>query len=303
MTSLVLDSPLHTTDHYEENRNLLEFDPIEFAEKFDRHPFLIKHRLCEHPLFDLDRLLKLAQTLPESHIEYNAGTLPVNQDQKLTPRTGLSVDETIRRIRECKSWMVLKWVEHDPAYRALLEQCLSEIRPHTEALRPGMRQPQAFIFLSSPGSVTPYHIDPEHNFLLQLRGSKIIRQFDGHDPTILTHQELERFYGSRQRNMTLKEENRDRCWTFDLQPGLGLHFPVTFPHWVQNGNEISVSFSITFRTPDLDRRRAVYSFNHQMRKWGLQPTPYGCRSNTDNWKYQTMRVCNRLKQAFFSKAD
>jgi hypothetical protein len=283
-------------------RHLLALDPVQFADAFDRKPFLVTHRLCEHPLFDLDRLLRLAQALPEKHIEYNAGTLPVNQDQQLTPRNGLSVDETIRRIRECKSWMVLKWVEHDPAYRALLEQCLSEVRPHSEPICPGMRQPHGFIFITSPGSVTPYHIDPEHNFLLQVRGSKIIRQFDGRDPTILSHQELERFYGSKQRNMTLKEENRERCWTFDLQPGLGLHFPVTFPHWVQNGNDVSVSFSITFRTPDLDRRRAVYAFNHRARQWGWKPRPYGIDPSTDRLKYQTMRVCGKLG-SFLRRGD
>lgn len=303
MSTSLLESPLHSQEELPAERTLLDFDPLLFADRFDRKPFLITHRLCEHPLFDFERLLRLAQTLPEQHIEYNAGTLPVNQDQKLTPRNGLSVEETVRRIRDCKSWMVLKWVEHDPAYRALLEQCLSEVRPHSEPICPGMRQPQAFIFLSSPGSVTPYHIDPEHNFLLQVRGSKTVRLFDGRDPTILTHEELERFYGSRQRNMTLKDENRERCWTYELDPGLGLHFPVTFPHWVQNGDEVSVSFSITFRTPDLDRRRAVYSCNHQLRKWGFQPTPYGCQPRRDNWKYQTVRVGNKLREVFRVSKD
>ena len=33
-------------------------------------------------------------------------------------------------------------------------------------------QREAFLFLSAPNSVTPVHIDPEHNFLLQIRGQK-----------------------------------------------------------------------------------------------------------------------------------
>ncbi len=273
---------------------LLDIEPVEFARCFDRHPFLVGHHLCDHPLFNLDRLLQLAKDLPESHIEYNAGTLPVNQDQAKTPRNGLSPEETIQRIRDCKSWMVMKWVETDPEYGELLEQCLAEVRPHSEPIVPGMRQPQAFIFITSPGSVTPYHMDPEHNFLLQVRGNKFIRQFDGNDPSILTHEELETFYALRQRNMTLKEENRERCWTYELQPGQGLHFPVTFPHWVQNGSEVSISFSITFRTPDLDRRRATYQFNHGLRKWGLKPTPYGQSPSTDNTKYQIVRAWKKL---------
>lgn len=277
-----------------ETDSLLDIDQEEFARCFDRRPFLINHNLCDHPLFQLDRLLQLAKDLPETHIEYNAGTLPVNQDQAKTPRNGLTPEETIQRIRDCKSWMVMKWVETDPEYGALLEQCLAEVRPHSEPIAPGMRQPQAFIFVTSPGSVTPYHIDPEHNFLLQIRGSKIIRQFDGNDPTILTHEELEEFYALRKRNMTLKEENRERCWTYDLLSGQGLHFPVTFPHWVQNGNEVSISFSITFRTPDLDRRRATYQFNHGLRKWGIAPQPYGQSSAMDETKYQIVRTWNKL---------
>ena len=115
------------------------------------------------------------------NFEYNAGTLPVNQDQRLTPRNGLSVDETIRRIEECKSWMVLKHVENDPTYRELLYDCLAEVKPLSERIVPGMREAYAYIFLTSPGSVTPYHMDPEHNFLLQIRGSKTVHLFDGRD--------------------------------------------------------------------------------------------------------------------------
>lgn len=282
------------TQHHEIESPLLGIDPTEFSRCFDRRPFLIEHQLCDHPLFDLERLLQLARELPERLIEYNAGTIPVNQDQAKTPRNGLSVEETIHRIRECKSWMVLKQVENDPAYKALLEECLQEVRPFSEPITPGMCQPHAYIFLTSPRSVTPYHIDPEHNFLLQIRGNKIIRQFDGLDPTILTHEELEAFYGLRQRNMTLKEENRDRCWTYNLRSGQGLHFPVTFPHWVENGDDVSISFSITFRTPDLDRRRAVYQVNHRLRKLGLRPLPYGQSMMSDRWKHQAVRVWSKV---------
>ena len=44
---------------------------------------------------------------------------------------------------------------------------------------------EGFIFVSSPGSVTPYHIDPERNFLLQVRGNKTMHMFDGSDRSLL----------------------------------------------------------------------------------------------------------------------
>jgi hypothetical protein len=278
--------------------SLLEIDANEFATNFNRLPFLIGHQLSDHPLFQLDRLLEMGRALPEELIEYNAGTLPVNQDQKLTPRNGLSVDETIRRIEECKSWMVLKHVEHDPAYRDLLHECLAEVRPHSERIAPGMREAYAYIFLTSPGSVTPYHMDPEHNFLLQVRGSKVVHLFDGRDRTIVSDRELEVFYGDKTRNMELTDENRAKAMVFDLQSGQGLHFPVTYPHWVQNGNAVSVSFSITFRTPDLDRRNVIYSMNNRQRKRGGNPTPYGASPWKDRLKYNSFRAWRKAGSLF-----
>jgi len=275
--------------------NHLSFDRAEFLDKFHKQPFLIDHNLCQNPLFDIERLLQLAKDLPENHIEYNAGNLPVTVDQALTPRNGLTPEETIRRIQDCKSWMVLKWVHHDPVYGKLLDECLHEIRDLTEQIVPGMRFPQAYIFITSPGSVTPYHMDPEHNFLLQIHGSKTIHQFDGRDPRILTGKDLERFYAGRVRNMEFREEFRQKSWVYDLQPGQGLHFPVTYPHYVQNGSEVSVSFSITFRTPDLDRRRMVHQFNAGLRRCGVTPLPLGRSSWRDNLKYQTVRTMTKLR--------
>ncbi len=103
----------------------LDIDAGLFRGKFDREPFLVRHHLCDHPLFALPRLLELARALPEAQVEYNAGDLPLSQDPKLTPRNGLSIEETVRRIAECRSWMALKNVETDPAYGELLHGCLS----------------------------------------------------------------------------------------------------------------------------------------------------------------------------------
>lgn len=292
----VLDAPAA------KSQALLTIDPAEFRNKFNRTPFLIEHQLCDHRLFDLAHLVDLARRLPESNIEYNAGELPLSIDQKLTPRNGLSPEETVRRIADCKSWLVLKYVENDPIYRNLLEECLKLVRPHSEPLVPGMRKPHGFIFITSPGSVTPYHMDPEHNFLLQIRGNKHVHLFDGNARNVLSEVELERFYAKHVRNMTFQEAYRAHSWVFDLQPGYGLHFPVTYPHYVQNGPEVSISFSITFRTPDLDRRTAVYQVNSALRRKGFRPAPVGQSSIRDAIKYQSYRVWRKVS-GLWSKDD
>jgi hypothetical protein len=275
--------------------SLLDINPAEFAAHFNRRPFLIGHHLCEHSLFALPSLMDLAKRLPPANIEYNAGNIPVSLDPHLTPLTGLSIEETIRRIEECKSWMVLKYVENDPAYRALLHQCLAEVKPYSEPIAPGMELAQGFIFITSPNSVTPYHMDPEHNFLLQIRGSKTVKQFDR---SVVSEEEFERFYDGAHRNLTYKEEYLANSYTYDLEAGAGLHFPHTFPHWVQNGPSVSISFSITFRTPDLERLALVYNVNSFLRRRGLRATPFGRSPWLDTLKYQSARVWRRMRRLY-----
>lgn len=273
----------------------LEIPTLEFEKKFSREPFLIKHKLCDHPLFDIERILELAQTLPADNIEYNAGEIPISVDHANTPQTGLSAEETIRRIRDCKSWLVLKYVEQDPEYAQLLNECMEQLRPFTEPIAPGMVSPEAFVFVTSPGSVTPYHIDPEHNFLLQVRGSKEVHMYDGRNRELLKECELEDFYSDRGRNLEYKPEYEEHAWVYDLQPGQGLHFPVTYPHYVKNGEEVSISFSITFRTPDLDRRRGLYQFNGKLRDWGMTPKAVGHSRLRDSSSFFLFRLLRKMK--------
>lgn len=257
---------------------LRELQPGRFETDFNRRPFQIKHDLVDHPAFTLERLVELARKLPADGVEYNAGDLPITQDPTKTPRTGLSVEETIQRINECKSWMVLKRVEADPTYKRVLDDCLDQIEP----LAPGMRTRRAFIFISSPGSVTPYHIDHEYNFLLQIRGTKQMTIFD---PSVLPEEALERFYRGEHRNLVFDQTLVDKAQTFQLTPGDGVHVPVNAPHYVLNGPQASVSFSITFRTPEGDRRSAIYEVNDRLRRFGIKPRPVGKQPLVDRAKY------------------
>jgi hypothetical protein len=260
----------------------------------------VRHHLCDHPLFELPRLLHLAHTLPEDRVEYNSGELAVGVDPALTPRTGLSIEETVRRIEECKSWMVLKNVERDPEYGALLRRCLDEVEAlgHPDARQIDHRE--AFIFLSSPGSVTPYHIDPEWNFLLQVRGKKFMHVFD---PAVLGEQELERFYSGAHRNLVYKDEYAAKMEPFELDPGEGVHVPVTAPHWVKNGPEVSVSFSITFQTRLSERRGIIYRVNHALRQRGWSPPPVGASPWRDAAKHVGYRLARRVRRALTGKKD
>lgn len=286
-----------------EETPLAGLDSATFRGCFNRRPFKIEHHLVDEPLFELPQLVELAQRLPESHVEYNPGNLPVSHDPTKTPRNGLSIQDTIERIEECSSWMVLKNVELDPQYGALLNACLDSIRELSEPVSPGMCRREGFIFISSPGSVTPFHIDPENNFLLQIRGQKEVQLFDPADRVVIAETDVEDFFAGAHRNLPFDEAYRGRGEVFELEPGEGLHFPVAAPHWVKNGPAVSVSFSITFQTNDSLRKQSLYRFNQYLRKVvGIEPSPVGRSPAVDAVKYGFIRVKRGMKR-FVGRGD
>ncbi len=281
---------------------LTDLDRFTFSTRFNRAPFMIGHNLANHPLFELGRLIELSQFLPEASVEYNSGEVPVSQDPNLTPRNGLSIADTIARIEHCKSWMVLKNVEQDPEYRDILFDCLDEMRPLVDQVAPGMRVRQAFIFISSAGSVTPFHIDPENNFLLQIRGNKHVQLFDAEDRSVMSEEQLEKFFTGAHRNMPYKPEFESRGTWYELNPGDGLHFPVAAPHWVKNGSEVSISFSITFQTDSSQRRQSLHRWNNGLRRFGLTPCNVGSQPWLDELKFVAVR-CGRLAKKILGRSN
>src|ERR1700730_4027771 len=129
---------------------LLQIDPREFNANFNRRPFFIEHDLVDHPLFALPRLIELSRILPKEHVIYHSGEIRPNTQLYGGAQTGLSSEETIRQIEECRSWMVLRYVEKDPEYRDLIDRVLDEVQVHTDPVDPGMLKRQAFIFITSP---------------------------------------------------------------------------------------------------------------------------------------------------------
>jgi hypothetical protein len=295
---VVLNGRLTSVSLNQPQTNLLDIDETRFRENFNRQAFFIGHHLVGHPLFELPRLIELAKYLPAEFVEYNAGKLPVNQAPNLTPKNGLSIEETIRRIEECESWMVLKYVETDPEYKNLLDDCLDEIKKRSEPIAPGMTKREGFIFITSPGSVTPYHMDPEYNFLLQIRGNKRLSVWNPADRAVLSEEALEGYLAGGHRNLVYQDDYQQKACKFELVPGAGLHVPVTAPHWVKNGDAVSISFSITFRTPASDRRNIIYATNAYLRRRGLTPTQFGSSVWRDTLKFNGYRVVRRVKGMF-----
>lgn len=264
---------------------LIEIDESGVGETMPLRTFRLTHRLADHPLFKLDRLARLAASLPAEQIEFNGPVAP-DQDPQATPSNGLSAEETVRRIEECKSWMVLKNVEHDPDYKALLDACLDEVAEQTGGVMGGALKRQAFIFVTSPGNVTPLHTDPEYNFLLQIRGSKHMSLFDQRDRAIVSEEDLE-MYPGKHRNLPYRDEFEARATQQTIEPGEAIFVPLFDPHWVRNGPDVSVSFSITWHSATSLRLVKLSYVNAVLRKLGFPQAPAGARKALDAVKVAT----------------
>ena len=272
------------------------FDPHargDFAASYPEGPHKLAHGLRDHPLLALDALAELGEALPDASVEFNRGDLPVGITAK-PGATGLTIGETIRGIETTNSWAALKNIEQNPLYRDLLMSLLGELRPIIEKRTGRMMKPQGFVFISSPDAVTPYHFDPEHNILLQVRGSKVMTLFPaGHD-RFASDTIHETYHLGGGRELTWDADFAREGMAFDLQPGEAIYVPVMAPHHVKNGPAPSISLSITWRSEWSFAEADARAFNGLLRKWGLKPRPPGRWPARNRGKALAWRILRRI---------
>ncbi len=264
---------------------------------YPEHPVRIEHRLTDHPLLTIEALAGLASRIRPVDVEYNRGNVPVGLDPASTPSNGLSIEETIHSIEHCGSWMVLKFIEQDPAYRDLLHSTLAEIDPVVGPVTGPMLKAEGFVFLSSPDAVTPFHFDPEHNILLQVRGHKVMTLFPASDDRFAPGEMHEIFHAGGHRNLPWKDEFSAQGSAFDLAPGQAVHVPVKAPHWVRNGSEVSISLSVTWRSNWSYREAYARQMNRLLRRAGLSPSSPGrfpAQNHVKSFGYRALEKAKRV---------
>jgi hypothetical protein len=283
-----------------QDRKLLSLDEAQF----ERRPFKIGHQLARHPLLQLPRLVEYAQSL-DRPILYFRGDHAINQADSSTKRTfmerglarpALSAPEVLQQIETSGAWMHLRDVGRHPAYAGLLTELMDELRGPAERVAPGVSRPRADIFVSSPGAVTPFHLDEEHNFLLQIRGSKRLSVADGFNPAVLDRASLRAYFAGDGELAPYSAHLEQHAVQVDLHPHEGVHIPACHPHWVKNGNEVSVSLGLLWYSDVTARRRFLYGLNAWLARWGLTPSTPGDQPAWDAVKALPLTIRRRLKR-------
>lgn len=266
----------------------------------------LTHALSDHPLLQIGALIELGKRqqkrkLVRTHTaDATAGT-SFAEAPNLHPNTK-GAAATLEDIAKARAWMSLLNVQADPIYRKLIDEILDEVRPIVEQRDPGMCYRAGWIFVSSPNAVTPFHMDHEHNFIMQIRGTKRLYAWDPFDRVVVSERGQELFHDAHSRELvTWREDFRPRARVMDLAPGLGGYMPSTSPHMVENGPEPSITISFTYYTDSTRRRELLYRGNAGLRRLGLEPTPVGASPGRDRVKLAVLSgytlAKNRVRRA------
>jgi len=254
---------------------------------FPEQPAEFAHQLDKDDRLTVPAVADLADRLPRKSVIYDTAAQPLLVPQGGPPRGALpKPGDVIRNLESANAWLTLLNIEADPAYADLMNTMLDDLEAALPG-RPGnMRNRVAFIFVSSPNSVTPAHFDIEHSLLMQVSGSKKV-SFGHFETDAARRHEVERYWdGSHGRIESLPPE----LASYSLTPGRGVYIPPVAPHWVHNGPACSLSVTLTYFTAATERENMIEAFNARLRRLHMTPRHPGRSAPVDRAKVAVMRA-------------
>ncbi|MDZ4760334.1 MAG: hypothetical protein SGJ21_04615 [Alphaproteobacteria bacterium] len=278
-------------------------------QKVNAEHFGFRHALARQSFFNVPDLVRLSERIPdhEGFKYWQSGDIDVSDGWNVRPVKRLTLRETIEGIALSNSVVVLKHVEQDPVFGPVLRELLQNVFDAApKAFQDDVTIGECLIFINSPNRKTAYHFDLEPSFLLQVSGEKTAFAWMNGDRTLTTDLELEDYCAGNTSAGVYKPHRQADAGAYPLSPGDGVHFPSTGPHWVQNGDAVSISVNVNFDLRSLHSRlQYAYAVNHRMRKLGLNPTSPGERPWIDSAKagaWATARQARRLAHEMTGRA-
>jgi Cupin superfamily protein len=244
------------------------------------------HELHLDDRLTLASVANLADRLPRRSVIADTAAQPLLVPQGGPPRGALErPGDVIRDLRNANAWLTLLMVEDDPGMAEIMNTHLDQLEAGITAKQGKpvkLLKRVAFVFVSSPNSVTPVHYDIEHSLLMQVSGSKTV-SVGRFENDAVRRREFDRYWdGSHGRIETLQPE----VASYTMTPGRAVYIPPGTPHWVHNGPDISLSVTLTYFTAATVRENRVESFNARLRRRHMKPREPGRSTTVD-----TAKVC------------
>jgi Cupin superfamily protein len=273
---------------------------IPFDDAFPGRSVGFIHDLHHDDRLTLAAVADLADRLPRRSVIADTAAQPLLVPQGGPPRGALQrPGDVIRDLHNANAWLTLLMVEEDPGMAEIMNAHLDQLEAGVTAQqgkRVKLRKRVAFVFVSSPNSVTPVHFDIEHSLLMQVSGSKTV-SIGRFESDAARRHEVNRYWeGSHGRIEDLPPEEA----AYTMTPGRAVYIPPGTPHWVHNGPDISLSVTLTYFTAATVRENRVENFNGRLRRRHLKPREPGHSATVDIAKSCAMgawAVGQRLRSA------
>lgn len=232
-----------------------------------------RHSIHNSPLFCDGSLAALLDLYPRDQL--GIWTFADHGEGEEAPVKGeapdMSGEELLEAVKNGRIWLNLRATNsHVADYAPIADQVFNSIQYMSgqRVLKRDMG-----VLISSPNVHVHYHLDIPMVALFQVRGEK----------TVWFYPPTERFAPAAHVEaiaLREKEEGLPYSASFDLmaqefplRPGMGVTWPQTAPHRVQNGNMLNVSLSCEFMTlPALIKANATYANGRLRRDFGARPS-------------------------------
>jgi len=246
----------------------------------------------DQPLLSIEALAKASLELPPEYVERRISNAPNGGEFAMDRSDDADTASVIRAIRTSGNWVMLRFVEQLPAYRDLLDRVMDQIGPAIfPATGPGLTV-RGFIFISSPGTLTPFHFDCEYNILFQIAGDKHFATYQP-TPPWLPLDRHEAYYGAGDNMLPWDDAYEAEANIHPLRPGDALFIPYASPHWVKAGAEPTISLSITWQSEWSQSVGAAMQIHPLLRRCGLPAGDLPAWPKAPKWRSLGCRVARK----------
>ena len=256
----------------------------------DQQSFEFTHNLANHPALTFENLSEVITSLPEEKVMFSKGLSNLKTDFEHILREGkkgFDLNEVIENIRTGSAYIAVRNPELHPSFKSLFENICHDVGVLMKKNGTGTKplEPMLWLFIASPGAVTPFHFDRYSNFIFQIRGSKELAVFPPRVEGIIPHKELESYMDHKNSVQEWTEEKDKSAHKYNFKSGEAVHIPFTSGHYVKNGqDDISITISIFYHTDETLMWSNAMKFNHRMRRLGITPKAVGTNPVLDRLK-------------------